>query len=139
MTQSSQRNYRRASRQENNFWKDCEKIFPSMKLLKDTFELIDLNEINHSKRTAKNTKIYLYIFCFSAKSSTFSSPFRLVSLTATSPYSGLPYKTTPRARSTLKYGQLARFASRAFGAALAIPKNASEIRSLFIFLLFPVV
>ena len=24
--------------QENNFWKDCEKSYPSIKLLKDTFE-----------------------------------------------------------------------------------------------------
>ena len=31
--------------QEDNFWKDCEK----RKVIKDTFELKNLNEIEHSK------------------------------------------------------------------------------------------
>ena len=26
------------AQQENNFWKDCEKCYPSIKLLKDTFK-----------------------------------------------------------------------------------------------------
>ena len=34
--------------QENNFWKDCEKRHFSIKLLKDTFERVNLNEIEHS-------------------------------------------------------------------------------------------
>ena len=34
--------------QENNFWKDCEKRYSPIKLLKDTFERIKLNKIEHS-------------------------------------------------------------------------------------------
>ena len=35
--------------QENSFWKDCEKRYSSIKLLKDAFEWMKLNEIEHSK------------------------------------------------------------------------------------------
>ena len=62
--------------QDDNFWKDCGKCFSPIKLMKDAFEWMSLKEIEHSKslakhRTPKNTKIYLYTFCFSAKSSMF--------------------------------------------------------------------
>ena len=36
--------------QENNFWKDCEKLYSSTKLLKDISERINLNETERSKR-----------------------------------------------------------------------------------------
>ena len=55
--------------EENHFWTDCEKRYFSVKLSKDTFEWVNLNEIEHSNFTTSNTKICLYVFCFSAKSS----------------------------------------------------------------------
>ena len=36
--------------QENNFLKDCEKRYSSIKLMKDAFEWMNLNEIEQSKR-----------------------------------------------------------------------------------------
>ena len=39
------------------------------------------------------SKIYLFLFCLSVKSSMFLSPFRLLSLTVSSHCSGLPIKT----------------------------------------------
>ena len=36
--------------QEHNFCKNCEKYYSSIKLLKDTFDLMNLNEIEHSNR-----------------------------------------------------------------------------------------
>ena len=36
--------------QENNFCKDCEKLYSPRKLLRDTFESITLNQIKHSRR-----------------------------------------------------------------------------------------
>ena len=38
------------AKQENNFWKDCKKRLTSIKLLRDSFELMNLNETEHSKR-----------------------------------------------------------------------------------------
>ena len=41
---------RMIAEQQNNFWKNCEKGYSSIKLLKDTFKLMNLNEIEYSKR-----------------------------------------------------------------------------------------
>ena len=93
--------------QENNFWKDCGKRYSSIKLLKDIFEWMNLNEIwNIQSVNISIAKTYLYIFCFSAKSSDFWSPLRLLSWTLSSPLSGPPYITALRAHSTLKYARL---------------------------------
>ena len=67
-------------------------------------------------RTAKNTKIYLYISRFGAKSSMFVIPFGLLSSYVLSPSSRPPYKTALHAHSTSRYGQLARLTSRPFDA-----------------------
>ena len=44
------------------------------------------------------------------------SPFGVLSSTVSSPYSGRIFKTALQAHSALKYGQLVRFLSHAFGA-----------------------
>ena len=67
-----------------------------------------------SKNTTKQHQNLSVIFCFSAKSSMFFSPFGLLSSTASSLCSGLPYKTALHAHSTLNCGHLARFTSCAF-------------------------
>ena len=59
------------------------------------------------------TKIYLYIFCFSAKSSVFLSSFGLLSCHIAVDH--LIKTAQARDHLTLTYvGQLARFSSRAF-------------------------
>ena len=40
---------KRIAVRENKFWKDCEKRYFPTKLLKNTFDLMNLNEIEHSK------------------------------------------------------------------------------------------
>ena len=52
--------------QENKFWKDCEKGYSSIQLMKKTFEWINLNEIEHSKHfqnieCQKYAKVYLHV------------------------------------------------------------------------------
>ena len=45
--------------QENNFWKDCEKRYSLIKLLKDTSKRMNLDE---TCVKTLNGKIYLYIY-----------------------------------------------------------------------------
>ena len=69
--------------QESNFCKACDKRHYSTKLLKNTFEWMNLNEIKHSKR--KNIDYQITpkficqrIFCFATKSSVYNRPDRLI-------------------------------------------------------------
>ena len=51
---------KRIAVRENKFWKDCEKRYFSTKLLRNTFDWMNLNEIEHSKRyKTLNTKVLL--------------------------------------------------------------------------------
>ena len=94
--------------QENNFWKECEKRYSSIKLLKDTFAWMNLNEIEDSKFKASEHR--------TPKMPTFICIYPVLVATPSSPSSWLPYKTALRAHSTLEYRQLACSTSCARGA-----------------------
>ena len=82
---------------ETNCWIDCEKCYSSIKLLKDTFEWMNSNETENSKRwniKQQKHQNLCYILCFSAKIPILSSPFGLLPVQVSSSCSGLPYRTS---------------------------------------------